>query len=77
MTLKDKFKEIEDLGIYSYNGYPVWNTVILDDQSPRCVEIADEFAIGFIEWFINTHPFVAIHLTTKQLLEIYKKEKGL
>jgi hypothetical protein len=71
MTLKDKFKEIEDLGIYSYNGYPVWNTVILNDQSPRCVEIADEFAIGFAEWITQAE------LPLEELLEIYKKEKGL
>jgi hypothetical protein len=65
--------------MYSYNGYPVWNTVIFEDQSVQCVEIADEFAIGFAEWYFakcylsNSD----MHRTTKELLKIYKKEKGL
>jgi hypothetical protein len=38
-------------------------------------DIADEFAIGFAEWLIKrqTNYFESL----KELLEIYKKEKGL
>jgi hypothetical protein len=51
--------------------------------------IADEFAIGFAEWLANSyysynfgikmfeHRNKEIYKTTKDLLEIYKKEKGL
>jgi hypothetical protein len=35
----------------------------------------EEFAIGFAEWCLNYIPENII--TSKQLLEIYKKEKGL
>ncbi|CAB4136444.1 hypothetical protein UFOVP309_8 [uncultured Caudovirales phage] len=51
----------------------------------------DEFAIGFAEWMNKTENRLGYHetknewyhfdsgkwITTKQLLEIYKKEKGL
>jgi len=57
----------------------------LREQIKLCVDndqlekIADDFAIGFAEWyFIET--FISdnsVELTTKQLLEIYKQEKGL
>ncbi len=42
-------------------------------------KIADEFAIGFAEWIANGHSFVddVGPSTTKQLLEIYKKEQQL
>ena len=38
--------------------------------------IVDEFAIGFAEWCINEGRFMIGVTTLKQLLEIYKKEKG-
>jgi hypothetical protein len=52
-------------------------------------QIADDFAIGFAEWLANSyysynfgikmfeHRNKEIYKTTKELLEIYKKEKGL
>jgi len=60
-------------------------------QVERCEKIADEFAIGFAEWCDNNYfrmgntSFWAESMdwdndnefTTKELLEIYKKEKGL
>jgi hypothetical protein len=56
-----------------------------------CEQIADEFAIGFAEWFTNEQSPYSImkgnqevrfsdfrkEYTAKELLEIYKKEKGL
>ena len=50
----------------------------LSETSNHCVKIADEFAIGFAEWLIEKereHPNRIIR--GKELLEIYKKEKGL
>ena len=75
MTLKEKFKLIEDNSI-------TWSA-FYDTQ----VQIADDYAIEFAEWlrenyydngeswtewnsYDNTH-------SSKELLEIFKKEKGL
>lgn len=77
MTLKEKFSNVQD----AYH-----------DRSSECVEIADDFAIGFAEWkdkncylvmgseslfyFRNSE----IHddaYTRKELLEIYKLSTGL
>ena len=42
------------------------------------VEIADEFAIGFAEWLIEKErEYPNRIIRGKELLEIYKKEKGL
>jgi hypothetical protein len=75
MTLKEKFRK-----------YCTTSVSINQDQSEyteskyteECVDIAEEFAIGFAEWLIEKereHPNRIIR--GKQLLEIYKKEKGL
>ena len=67
MTLKEKFKQ--------------WL-----DTEPRVQirevpleTIADEFAIEFAEWLviIYNEDIIYDEYTTKELLEIYKKEKGL
>ncbi len=39
-------------------------------------EQQDDFAIGFAKW-VQYHSELWIKYTTKELLEIYKKEKGL
>jgi len=41
------------------------------------VNIADEFAIGFAEWLLNERTGFNRETEIKELLEIYKKEKGL
>ncbi len=62
MTLKEKFKKIKYL----------WR------QAAECELIADEFAIGFAKWNrTNQHIFELSNHSYKELLEIYKKEKGL
>jgi len=55
----------------------------------RCEKIAEDFAIGFAEWvnfrtvqitkseWGNWLPNAQVNLSTKELLEIYKKENGL
>ena len=40
----------------------------------KCEEIAIEFAIGFAEWLLKKYDGIK---SVKELLEIYKKEKGL
>jgi hypothetical protein len=78
MTLKEKFEDIEHLGLYKDEySLPVWSTKVLDNQASQCEKIADEFAIGFAEWAIY-YSFNGMYSDdVKELLEIYKKEKGL
>ena len=74
MTLKQKFKEILTA---------FW----ISNWEDECEKVADEFAIGFAEWkdkFISEvgdwkqdGVYLKNSYTTKELLEIYKKEKGL
>jgi hypothetical protein len=45
------------------------NTLWLRNES-ELAKIAEEFAIGFAEWICDAE-------NAKELLEIYKKEKGL
>lgn len=48
-----------------------------EDNAWNCEEVADEFAIDFYEWR-STSPIKNIdQYTNKEILEIYKKEKGL
>ena len=74
MTLKERFLKVPMVE----NGLSV---------SEKCEQIADEFAIGFAEWkdkFIDEVAdwkqdgvYLKNRFSTKELLEIYKKEKGL
>ena len=50
------------------------------DIAIKSIEIADEFAIGFAEWCIESEGKdynKYKYRDRKELLEIYKKEKGL
>ncbi len=74
MTLKEKFKEILTA---------FW----IDNWEDESIKLADEFAIGFAEWIRKetyyehlTKEFIYkrnVYASEKELLEIYKKEKGL
>jgi hypothetical protein len=76
MTLKEKFALIL---------MEFWAS----DWEKKCEQVADEFAIGFAEFLINYnyHPMHKVWIrydkmanekfTTIELLEIYKKQKGL
>ena len=63
MTLKEKFEDI--LRVTN----KLWNKV----DAESCEQITDEFAIGFAEWILGYDGVKSV----KELLEIYKKEKGL
>ena len=51
------------------------------DKSKQCVTIADYYAIEFTEWLESITQqreyYPMVEMSTKQLLEIFKKEKGL
>jgi hypothetical protein len=55
-------------------------TILTPSELNRLEQIADEFAIGFAEW-VDINYFIYNtwdkSKTTTELLEIYKKEKGL
>ena len=72
MTLKEKFEEIElNLSECSYQ-------FIGTEASNQCEKIADEFAIGFAEFLYDCALNETLdNKSLKELLEIYKKEKGL
>jgi hypothetical protein len=66
MTLKEKFSLIL---------MQFWAS----DWEGQCEQAADEFAVGFAEWLVIRYneDIIFDEYTTKELLEIYKKEKGL
>lgn len=74
MTLQEKF----------FNWFPKQDAEFISEE---CEIIADEFAIGFAEWIRKevyyehlTKEFIYkrnVYESEKELLEIYKKEKGL
>ena len=70
MTLKEQFKK-------EVIAAPVMDEVI-DYWVSELEQTADDFAIGFMEWCQYYMPieYFSYH-TSKELLEIYKKEKGL
>jgi hypothetical protein len=70
MTLKEKFKQWLDTNP---------NIIFRDTQ---CEKIADDYAIEFAEWmakeyWLNSSGKYLKCTKTKELLEIFKKEKGL
>jgi hypothetical protein len=77
MTLKEQFKK-------EIIAAPVMDEVI-DYWVSELEQVAEEFAIGFAEWCKTIIDRVGvleykrkwINLSTKELLEIYKKENGL
>jgi hypothetical protein len=80
MTLKEKFTEIlykeshDDSECLRIKFENIDKVIDLQEQT------ADEFAIEFAEWCIGRdehYPIQAGRITVKELLEIYKKEKGL
>lgn len=84
MTLKEKFRP---LVWFNYNSFNVHQNKEKDENSIKCEAIADEYAIGFAQ-FLGEHTYSCYEsgwsndfgnklLTTKELLEIYKKENGL
>lgn len=66
MTLKQQFKNIDDEGKTWDNIYNLY------------VEIADLYAISFAQWILsNKDRLKNGFLSNEELIEIFKKEKGL
>jgi hypothetical protein len=63
MTLKEKFIDAFKSG----KRFDIQNAEV----------IADEFAIGFAEWVLDVYIEHKQNYILEELLEIYKKEKGL
>ena len=47
------------------------------EKNEALSKIADEYAIGFAEWYKNKDEYYEYEKTIKELLQIFKKEKGL
>jgi len=87
MTLKEKFLPfVDDIDLINDIPNKEWGL----RNAGKCIEIADEFAIGFAEWLETLPPSRKVSMWSKngelkglftmdneQLLETYKKEKGL
>jgi len=76
MTLKDKFRPLVWFNSGSFN---VHQNKQKDENSIKCEKIADEFAIEFSEWCLQKGLYTQFKVTqraTKELLEIFKKQKG-
>ena len=67
MTLKQKFEPYAKQEVWEKKNY----------NAEECVEIADEFAIGFKIFCDEKYYYNIEELSLKELLKIYKKEKGL
>jgi hypothetical protein len=68
MTLKEKFVKI-------YEKYCAVENIVNESE-----KVADEFAIEFAEWLngLDINDYVLQkHISSQELLEMYKKEKGL
>jgi hypothetical protein len=76
MTLKEKFWKVT---VYPFTEYREREQmkVIKEENATECEKIADDFAIEFKDWCDNEGRFTIGVNTTKELLQIYKKEKGL
>ena len=81
MTLKEKFLQIKDS--QSRDGV----TLMFENEAKECEQIADDYAIEFAYWLIHQDicqrgekNFVCAdgrQRNTQELLETFKKEKGL
>ena len=73
MTLRDKFEQwfINDEEDEHYEG-------MVEQVAIEHEKIADDYAIGFGQWLIKKeHEYTNKIIAMEELLEIYKKQKGL
>jgi len=67
MTLKEKF---DNLVPKEFGG-------MQEPLLSECEQIADNYAVEFMEWLLFNPLINQFQYTVKDLLEIFKKEKGL
>ena len=88
MTLRKKFQQIEVIVKGCGDSNPcIISNKMFDNSAKQLEQIADDFAIGFKDWcdkFIDEvgdwkkdGVCLKNRFSTKELLQIYKKEKGL
>ena len=65
MTLKEKIRKLN------------LSTWISSEDTKKLEKTAEDFAIGFAEWIEKLDWEIYHNTAAKELLEIYKKEKGL
>lgn len=69
MTLKEKIENtIYDYVRSEYDRRDVCNALVVD---------IDAYAIEFADWLMNLRYYTIAQISTKSLLEEFKKEKGL
>jgi hypothetical protein len=77
MKLKEQFENVEimfenQIGTLKYDE--------LSEASNQCVTIAESFAINFANWYdftLKESDNLNDRFTPKELIEMFKKEKGL
>ena len=80
MTPKEKAKDLVNTFYYSLpnNGSQegINSTTRRYEEAKQCALIAEDFAIGFAEWYRVKCILSSLdyHLTTKELLEMFKKD---
>jgi len=74
MTLKEKFIPLVWFNSGSFN---VSQNREKDENSIKCEKIADNYAIEFLDWYGGLRLDQVDGKKTKELLELFKKEKGL
>ena len=70
MTLREKFAEFTKQESWEKENY----------NAKECEQIADDYAIDFLNWYISISSIMDkkyIGKTSKEILEIFKIEKGL
>jgi hypothetical protein len=73
MTLKEKITDE-----YIWTTEPIMDAEEVSESVDKMIAIADEFAIEFADWFHeNCYEDQIGYYTASELLEKYKKEKGL
>jgi hypothetical protein len=75
MTLKEKFDKIS-CSDCNMPYCEIKCTILKPSELNHLEKIANDYAIEFAKW-IQFHSELWINNSTKELLEIYKKEKGL
>ena len=76
MTLREKFEEVNILD-YRFRERDLDSETFYVDAE-KCEKIAEDFAIGFAEWYLKISEkydsYLKLKNDTKELLEIYKNE---
>jgi hypothetical protein len=84
MTLKEKFIKVMNYQFY----FGTSESEQIENASENLEKVSDKYAIEFLKWVVSPETSDLIHdleivgeidenITPEQLLEIYKKEKGL